>query len=332
MIRAIPINETDGNDLYREFFDPAFVSQRLGTPGHWQGVAAQTLRLTDPVRLDDFRSLLQGCASDGEALIRREPYEAGRTAAWRITLAEDGPASVALWALLPAGYRTPLRQVHTQAVHAAIADFEHGLNGRPWFDNREGPGRKSVLFAEFQGGATRQQAPRLHTNLFLFNLRFQKGGETRSFAAEEVSREAPRMGAVYTRTFAQGLSRILGHQVQIPPELCLRLEAHPLRDSGHPQGLESRRLFAAWQQQAQTWGWGPERVGKLIGEARSRPTLANWNLDGQKALRFWALWLRAPEHSPLRVLSAMMEGHERKRSQSREQAARHQSHDQGMSH
>jgi hypothetical protein len=67
-------------------------------------------------------------------------------------------------------------------------------------------------------------------------------------------------------------------------------------------------------------------------EARSRQTLSNWSQDLRKLLRLWTLSVRQREHSPLRVLSAMMEGHERKRNQAREHAARSQSHDQGMSH
>ena len=47
------------------------------------------------------------------------------------------------------------------------ADIELGwelrsLNGRPWFDNPDAPARKSVLFAEFEAGATRQQSAHPH--------------------------------------------------------------------------------------------------------------------------------------------------------------------------
>ena len=332
MIRAIPVSETDESRLYREFFDPAFLSQRLGRSGHWEGAATQKLNLHDPVRHDDFQALLQARASDGASLLRRPPHEADRIGAWRITLSEDGPASVALWALAPAGYRAHLWEVHHQAVGAAMADFERGLNGRPWINNTEAPGRKSVLFAEFQAGATRQQSPRLHTNLFLFNLLFERGAPHRSLEPERVTPELGRLEAAYTAQFARGLRRILGDEIKMPHDLCLRFQGHPPQDGRQRQGLENRQLFAAWQQQAEGWGWGPERVGKLIVEARSRQTLSNWSQDLRKLLRLWTLSVRQREHSPLRVLSAMMEGHERKRNQAREHAARSQSHDQGMSH
>jgi len=333
MMRVIPLKETEGDRLYREFFAPEFVPQRLGTPGHWQGVAAQKLSLSGQVRLDDFQSLLQGRAANGEALIRREPLEPERLAAWRITLADGGPASVALWALAPGPYGARVRRAHNHAVHAAITEFERELNNRPWFDNPDAPGRKSVVFAEFQAGATRQQAPRLHTNLFLFNLLFQKRVETRNFTAEEVTRQCSRLEAVYTKRFTQELSRILGARVQVPAELCVRFQAHPRGSSDRAgERLEGRQLFAAWRQQAQAWGWGPERVGEAIAEARSRPTWANWNQDGRKLLRVHALWLRRPEHSPQRVLFAMVRGCEARRSQSAQQPAQHSTPQQSQSH
>jgi hypothetical protein len=342
MIRVIPLKETDGNRLYREFFAPEFVRQRLGTPGYWQGTAAQKLGLTDQVRLGDFQSLLHGRAANGEALIRRQPVEPDRLAAWRITLTEAGPASVALWALAPGPYGARVRTAHNQAVHAAITEFERELNNRPWFDNPDAPGRKSVVFAEFQAGATRQQAPRLHTNLFLFNLLFQKGVETRSFTAEEVTRQCSRLEAAYTKRFTQELTHMLGARVQLPAELCVRLEAHPPASSDragervHTPRLEGHQLLAAWRQQARASGWGPERVGAAIAEARSRPTWANWNQDSRKLLRAYGLWLRGPEHSAQRVMSAMVRGHEAQRSQSAQQPARpstqQQSQSPSMSH
>jgi len=260
MIRINPIYAKDGDRLYREFFEQQFRTHRLGAPGNWHGGAAQKLRLTEPVQVGVFSSLLRGLTPEGEALVGRQPQRADRAAAWRITLTDAGPASVVLWALSPSVYRLRIRRAHTHAVRAVITDFESGLNGRPWFDNPDAPGRKSALFAEFQAGATRQQAPRLHTNLFLFNLLFQKGAKTRTFAPEEVKQQWLRMNAVYTRTLGKELSRILGHQVQIPAELSVRFDAHPLNGLPDPdrrvapQALENRELFAAWQQQARGWG------------------------------------------------------------------------------
>ena len=336
MIRINPIYEKDVDRLYREFFEPQFRTQRLGAPGNWHGGAAQKLSLTEPVQAGAFSSLLRGLTPEGEALVGRQPQRADRAAAWRITLTDAGPASVVLWALSPSVYRLRIRRAHTHAVRAVITDFESGLNGRPWFDNPDAPGRKSALFAEFQAGATRQQAPRLHTNLFLFNLLFQKGTKTRTFAPEEVKQQWLRMDAVYTRTLGKELSRILGNQVQIPTELSVRFDAHPLNGSPDPdrrvvpQALENRELFAAWQQQARGWGWGPERVADLIAKSRSSQSWSNWNQDCRKLVRSWAVWLKTPTHSPQRVWQGMLRGREEKTSRPTQQQS--QSHSHGMSH
>jgi hypothetical protein len=200
-------------------------------------------------------------------------------------------------------------------------------------DNREAPGRKSGLFAEFQAGATCHQGPRLHTNLFLFNLQFQKGAEHRRFALEDLNRDIPRIGVVYDQAFAKGLKHLFGREIELSPQLSLRFEGHPLRGVGQELKLTNRDLFGAWREQAKGWGWGPERGGRLIAEARAQPTLSNLGQDGRKLLQMWLLWLRKPEHSPVRVLSAMMEGRDRKPQQSEQAPTRKQrSHEQGMSH
>ena len=338
MLRVIPIQEDDGNRLYREFFEPTFVSQRLGHPGRWQGEAAPKLGLKDRVQLDAFTSVLHGQRPDGEPLRHHDLQQSTEISAWRITLAEEGPASVALWALSPPAYRVQIREAHHRAVCAAIGDFGRDLNGRPWFDNPDAPARKSVLFAEFEAGATRQQAPRLHSNLFLFNHRFERGARTGTFSSEEVMERCTQMEAVYTKRFDQEMSRLLGHRVALPPELAARFECHPPlgaarpRDRWAPRGLESRKLFAAWQEQGRGWGWGPERVGKLIEESRSRETWANWKLDGGRLLRAWAIYTRRPAHSPWRIGEGMARGLEERRSQSTPSKAQGSTQQSSQSH
>ena len=142
--------------------------------------------------------------------------------------------------------------------------------------------------------------------------------------------------SVYTRTLGKELSRILGHQVQIPTELSVRFDAHPLNGSPDPdrrvapQPLENRGLFAAWQQQARGWGWGPERVADLIAKSRSSQSWSNWNQDCRKLVRSWAVWLKTPTHSPQRVWQGMLRGAEQDTSRPTQQQSH--SHSHGMSH
>ena len=141
------------------------------------------------------------------------------------------------------------------------------------------------------------------------------------------------MAVAYEKAFAKGLQRLFGREVEISPHLSLRFEGHPLRGPGQEPRVANRELFGAWREQAKGWGWGPERVGKLIAEARAQPTLANLSQDSQKLLQMWTLWLRKPEHSPVRVLPAMMEGRDRKPHQRGCQATGPQrSHEHGRSH
>ena len=59
-----------------------------------------------------------------------------------------------------------------------------------------------------RGGATRHQGPRLDSNLFLSNLRFQKEASHRRCALEDLNREIPRMAVAYDKALAkdQGMS------------------------------------------------------------------------------------------------------------------------------
>ncbi|HMW45054.1 MAG TPA: hypothetical protein PKD47_04130, partial [Solirubrobacterales bacterium] len=61
------------------------------------------------------------------------------------------------------------------------------------------------------------------------------------------------------------------------------------------QPLQNAELFAAWQAQAQSWGWGPARIRQMMLEAR--PTWSNLIQDCKTLGRLWSIWTRHPEHS-----------------------------------
>lgn len=331
MITITPIYEQDGDRLYRAFFRPEFVTQRLGHPGQWQGGALTRLGLSGPVQEDVFTALLHGRTPGGEALLRHPAQAHKRILAWRINLAADGPANT-LWALSAGTLRGRLQVGHAQAARTAAADFENTLNGRPWWNNPEAPGLRSVLFARFQSGASIKQTPRLETTLFLFNLVFQKGSEHRMLRPDYVAAQQSRLHSTFASSLATTVLKIAGGRLQLPAQLALRFAGHPPAEAAETVGgqraspLRGPELFAAWREQARSWGWGPERARQMIEHAR--PTWSNLVQDAKTLGRLWTVWASHPSHSPLRVGQALCRSNEKSRAAQSQSRAR----DHGMSH
>lgn len=331
MITITPICEQDGDRHYRAFFRPEFLAERLGRPGQWQGGAVTKLGLSGPVQQDVFTSLLHGRTPEGEELLRPSALASNRVLGWRINLTADGPANT-LWALSSGPLRGRMQLGHAHAARTAAADFENTLNGRPWLNNPHAPGLRSVLFARFQAGASPKQTPRLETTLFLFNLVFQNGMENRGLKPEYVAAQQPRLHSTFATTLATTVLKVVGGRIRVPTQLSLRFEGHPPANSVRPAGwqraspLKGPELFAAWQQQARSWGWGPERTMQMVDHAR--PTWSNLVQDYKTLGRLWAVWAFHPTHSPLRVREVLSRSSEK----SHAQQSKSRGHDHGMSH
>ena len=304
------IHELDGDSHQRDFFRPEFITRRLGRFGQWQGGMALKLDLHNPVEPEVFSKLLQGRSPKGELLVQRLPMEKPRVQGWRFSLTAESSVSV-LWAPSPdlAGKRT--RYAHNQAVRAAVADFENVLNGRPWFDNVYDPQRKHTLFAKFHSGATREQVPRLETNLFLFNLVLRRGGVVESLTTEQVKAQQSRMESIYKRELHKGILQALGSRIELPKEMCEWMQNTPplaqakTRRFDNLRPLEGPQLFKAWQEQGKMCGWGPGKIMSMLYEARLRPTLRNSIEDYVRfmrtksiQIRYWSHLRERPFHHP----------------------------------
>lgn len=304
-----PLNETDAQRYFLPLFRPEFASRWLGKPGVWQGGIAVKRQLKDPVTPELFTRLAQGRTPDGESWIKRLPFEAERTAGWQITLSAGASLSV-LWGVSPDLIRARIRLAHNEAVRKSVADFEYSLNGRPVFNDWFAVREQHALFATFQSGASRDQRPMLQTTLFLFNLRYGRGGMA-SYPPEQVKELHSAMQAHYTRTLHRGISRVLGGRVQLPEEMCLRM--HTAASGGkadsqrkaNSRPLEGQQLFAAWRKQAQEWGWGPLKVYNALSEARSRLTRANWVKDWSQKLHYGSLVVRLGLRSSRKTITPM---------------------------
>lgn len=332
MIKIDAIRESDGDRLHREFFRPEFIDYRLGRPGHWQGSAAGKLGLTGPVEPGVFEKLLEGRSPEGETLLRPAVAQPNRVLGWRISVAADASTSV-LWALAPPVVRGRIVTAHADAIRLALGEVERHLNGRPWIENPNAPGRISTLTAKFHSGASSQQIPRLETNVFLFNLVFQTGKENASFTREQATGQGRLIHSAYQRALRSEITRAIGANAKLSSEFTLRFEEHPpgsgkSHRSDWAQRVPSRELFDRWQEQALKWGWGPQRTTEMIRESKSRLTMSNLIEDARTLGRLWAIAVGHPAHSPQRVGEVLAQS----RSRSDASTVGSRDHDKGMSH
>ena len=311
----IPIQELDGERAYRAFFTPEFLSQRLGKPGLWQGGAMDKLDLKNPVAPEPFGRLLQGLTPTGEALLGRLQLTPDRVQGWRLILRDDSPVST-LWAVAPTLVRARIQLAHNQAVRTALTDFEHTLNGRPFFHKDFDPRRQHIVFAKFHSGASQRQDPRLQTTVFLPNLIIRSQGLIEGFTPDQVERLDSQMQNTYAQALHARVLWVLGEKLQMPKELskCFETEvaAHATqgRFTANSPPLEGRQLFAAWQDLAQQWGWGPEKVAGLLRDAKSQPTWRNRTEDWARLPRRFSLWLHEPHRSPMRIMKGLLKNQE----------------------
>jgi hypothetical protein len=295
------IHELDADSHQREFFRPDFITRRLGRFGQWQGGISLKLDLHNPIEPEVFSKLLQGRNPKGELLVQRLPMEKPRAQGWRFSLTAESSVSV-LWALSPDVARKRIRYAHNQAVRAAVADFENVLNGRPWFDNVYDSQRKHTLFAKFHSGATREQVPRLETNLFLFNLVLRRGGVVESLTTEQVKAQQSRMESIYKQELNREIIRALGSRVELPKDMSEWMQnTPPLGQSktwrfDNLRPLEGSQLFKAWQEQGRMCGCGPEKVMAMLHEARQRPKIRNSIEDYVRFIRTKSIQLRYWSH------------------------------------
>ena len=284
MISVSPIYQTDGDRLYREFFQPEFGSQRLGRPGHWRGSGAALLRLQDPVQLSAFENLLAGRTPSGAEALWPESSARRHELGWRLTISAS-PSLTVLWALAPRLVRARLEDTHGSSVRYALWNFEGAVSGWDWRQEEGHDKFPGALFATFRCGAAWDQTPHLHTTAFVFNLAFHHDGTVGTFTTDQVFQQRFQLQATYEQmrdTMLWGDIGVYGEIpgvdlriVGVPQELCQRFcfdssfspqgRAEP---GQQPRPLRSEQLFAVWQRQAQGWGWGPKQAEEFLRHAR----------------------------------------------------------------
>ena len=303
-----PIFQGEAERYAREFFMPKFETRRLGRPGLWQGELAAKLNLQNPVAPKVFGGLLKAITPDGDNWLAKPERADCRVQAWRFTLGEERKLGL-LYGLSPEVIRGRLRLAHGEAVRTSLNDFEQRLSGTSWLRRPFGTPDKQVAFAKFQSGATPARMPRLTTTVFLFNLIYQRGGGVQEFNFQQMKQLLERTQTVYQQTLLKEVTHVLGGRVELPDELYLGLHAamspkQVLPDLGARQPvLEGKQLFAAWREQAGKLGWGPEKLGRLLREAKLRPSLNNY---AERLGRYYRHDAVKQTHSPRAIFEGMV--------------------------
>lgn len=301
------IHQGEAERYAREFFRRDFETCRLGRTGLWQGELAAKLNLQNPVEPKVFGGLLKAITPDGDNWLAKPERADYRTQAWRFTLGQERKLGL-LYGLSPEMVRGRLRLAHGEAVRTSLKDFEQTLSGASWLNRHSGTPDKQVVFAKFQSGASPARMPQLATTVFLFNLIYKRGGGVEEFKHPQLEKMLERTQAVYQQTLLKGVTQVLGGPVRLPDELYLNLHAAMSRGDPLPQiqprqpVLEGKQLFAAWQEKAAKLGWGPDKLGRLLREAKLRPSLNNYM---EQVGRFYRHEALDHKHSPRAIIEGM---------------------------
>jgi len=265
MISVSPIYQTQGDRPYREFFQPEFRSQRLGRPGQWQGRGAFLFALQNPVQLPAFQHLLAGRTPRRAEALWPDSRDRRGELGWCLTFSAS-PSLTVLWALAPRLVRARLEHTHASSVRHALWNLERATRGENY------PG---AVFATFRCGAAWDQTPHLYTTAFLFNIAFHRDSSFGTYTTEQVFQQRFHLQTWYEEMRdtmlwrdigayreIRGVDlRIVGVRQELCRQFCFDSSFSPQRrdePGQQPRPLRSDQLFAAWQQQAQEWGWGPK--------------------------------------------------------------------------
>jgi hypothetical protein len=147
--------------------------------------------------------------------------------------------------------------------------------------------------------------------VFHFNFMLQRRIVLAPLTPDQASELHGRMLAVYRQALRRGVMWVLGDAVQLPKELVQRFHGESVdgdawggRRVNLPSRWEGRQLVAAWQEQARKWGWGPERVVRLLREAKLQPTWHNYVESWGRQAKLGTFWAHRTNHSPLGIFAA----------------------------
>jgi hypothetical protein len=298
LVRIRPIQASDGNKLYQEFFTAGSAAQRCGLDGLWTGRAAENLPLRNPVQLQPFENLLSGHAGNSVQRLPPESDNNGRVLGWRLDIDTSRSLST-LWALAPRAARLVIERGHMWSVGRALGELELGL-GRGG-EKQEGrlASEPAMLFAKFRSGVeSSNHDPHLHTTVFLFNFGIHENGTTQIFSNETVLGCRRRMEEVVQGVLDMSIVRNLGafkqevgrdrHIVGLPrdlwPNVNSGLDRRQTASLGaNPPAVARAQQFSKWQEQAVRSGWGPKQAAAFL-------RLAKWKMTVEKIQKAWQAW------------------------------------------
>ncbi|HRY49984.1 MAG TPA: MobF family relaxase [Candidatus Paceibacterota bacterium] len=274
----------------------------METPGHWFGTAALILRLNGEVKPEEFKNLLLGFSPDGNRELVMNAGAEDRQAGWDLTF--NAPKYVSLlWALSPPEVRREIEDCH-QRAHEFAQFFIEAVAG---FTRSGKAGSVQepayLLFANFLHTTSRALDPHLHSHTVLLNLSVrQRDGATVSIVSKPVFRLKITADAIYQAQLAANLRRQLGltivpekasfRIVGVPPQLCaafskrrLQIDTE-LKRMGRNDAMAAQiatlatrpdkiavpreQLYARWEAEAQSFGWGTAEALKLIQKGRQQ--------------------------------------------------------------
>jgi len=284
VITITSIEESAGDQPYREFFQKEFPMQRLGKPGYWQGGAVERLQLQNPVNLATFQNLLHGQSPDGTNRLVKERVAPHHPLGWRLTVTTS-PSVTLLWALAPPETRLRIERAHLLSVRNALQQFERAVGGGKYKGCDLSQVDPVGLFARFNCGAACDQSPHLHTTAFFFNFALHRDGTVRTFTTDEVCRQRFRLEAASEKRLRYQLIGVIGPYMEeqwtdlrirgVPQELASKFRFDPsfkLRSTNtlldRSELWRSDQLFKVWKLQAQAWGWGPKHAEQFLTQAR----------------------------------------------------------------
>lgn len=275
------------DDYYTQGGEPA---------GQWRGQGAAALGLTGAVTEAELRNVLHGSdGAGGQPLV--QGAGADHYAGWDLTFSAPKSVSV-LWAMTDdPQVRADIQAAQQAAVAATLAFAERHC---AWTRRgHDGTARERVVglaVATFEHSTSREQDPQLHTHCLVANVAPRQDGTQGALDGRELFRWKMALGALYRAELASQLESRLSVRIERDQSsFALRgvpeaVQDHFSKRAGQIQDwlaehgyrgakaaqlatLDTRRtkteidrpaLFARWQAEGRTVGWGPEQAAALL--------------------------------------------------------------------
>ena len=274
----------------------------------WQGVGAQKLDLTGPVKKEVFQQLLHGQTPDGKSLHNRRIDPSKHRAATDYTF--SAPKSVSIAALIQKDKR--VIAAHDNAVKVALGVLE---NRYAQTRVRRGPGLRervttgNIIAATFRHETSREQDPQLHTHCVVINATQLPDGKWQSISNDEALNNVKLIGEIYQNELAHQLQK-LGYEIEPKGNGTFECKGYekPLLDLFSTRSRQIENYIERWEAALKEKGGKPlhpkqKKQATLATRLRKKTVprdvlLAGW----EKSISTSEIHLPAiPENAPQKI-------------------------------